>query len=63
MGADGYAKSFIPTDSDDVLLASKLLNPDQMETMEITFDAPGKYQFVCTFPGHAQMMRGIIEVK
>lgn len=62
MGADGFGKGFNPGGA-DILAASKLLNEGQKEMMEITFESPGKYPFVCTFPGHAALMRGHIIVK
>lgn len=53
----GMAGSFVPN-SKDVLIATKLLGPK--EETEITFPAPppGKYQFVCTYPGHWTLMNG-----
>lgn len=62
LGADGFKKHFVP-ESPDILAASKLLGQGAKETLEITFDKPGKYPFVCTFPGHATLMRGHIVVK
>lgn len=62
LGADGFSKQFIP-DSTDILAASKLLGQNGKQTLELTFDKPGKYPFVCTFPGHATLMRGHIIVK
>ena len=47
----------------DVLAATKLLGPGESETITFTVDEPGDYQFVCTFPGHFAMMRGIMVVK
>ena len=49
---------------DEVLAHTKLLGPGESET--IKFVAPstqGLYQFVCTFPGHYSIMRGIMVVK
>ena len=49
---------------DEVLAHTKLLGPGESET--IKFAAPstqGLYQFVCTFPGHYSIMRGIMVVK
>ena len=49
---------------DEVLAHTKLLGPGESETIE--FVAPAKkglYQFVCTFPGHYSIMRGIMVVK
>ncbi|MDB4334302.1 plastocyanin/azurin family copper-binding protein, partial [Akkermansiaceae bacterium] len=62
LGADGFNKQFVP-ESSDILLASKLLGSGERQTLEFTFDKPGKYPFVCTFPGHSTMMRGHIIVK
>ena len=55
--AAGKDNSFVPA-SNDVLIATKLLGPE--EETEITFAAPppGKYQFVCTYPGHWSVMNG-----
>ena len=62
LGADGFNKQFVP-ESADIILASKLLGSGESQTLEVTFDKPGKYPFVCTFPGHATLMRGHIIVK
>ena len=48
----------------DVLAYTKLLGPGEVEI--IKFKAPkktGVHQFVCTFPGHYAMMRGVMVVK
>lgn len=47
----------------DILAATKLLEPGQHETLRMT--APSKpcdYGFVCTFPGHAVIMWGVLSV-
>ncbi|MBK1833019.1 PVC-type heme-binding CxxCH protein [Roseibacillus ishigakijimensis] len=63
LGADGFKAHFVP-ESDDVLYATKLLGNKEIETLEFTAPSePGDYPFVCTFPGHAQIMRGILHVK
>lgn len=53
----GKAKNYVP-DSKDVLIATTMTGPG--ETAVITFPAPpaGKYQFVCTYPGHWSIMNG-----
>ncbi len=61
LGAAGFDKQWVPA-GDDVLVASKLLNSKQKETLTFSLPTPGTYQFVCTFPGHATMMRGEIVV-
>ncbi len=40
-----------------------MLDHQAEETIEfIAPKKPGKYQFVCTFPGHHLLMQGIMEV-
>lgn len=49
---------------EDVLAATQLLGPSESETL--SFIAPeeaGSYEYVCTFPGHFAMMRGVMTVK
>ncbi|MGC6457443.1 MAG: PVC-type heme-binding CxxCH protein [Akkermansiaceae bacterium] len=62
LGSEGFAKQWVPED-DNVIAASKLVNHNEKDTLTFTFTEPGEYQFVCTFPGHDQMMRGIFSVK
>lgn len=59
MGKDA---SFVPN-TKDVLIATHMLGP--LEATEITFPAPpaGKYQFVCTYPGHWSLMNGTFIVE
>ena len=46
------------------LAASKLIDHRQEEVLEFTAPTqPGDYQFVCTFPGHHILMRGVMRVK
>ena len=63
MAGAGFAKDFIP-ESTKILAHSKLLDHGKRETLKFTLPSvPGDYQFVCTFPGHGTVMRGIIKVK
>jgi len=62
MGADGYKKGFVP-DSEHIIAATKLLNPEEKEVIEFTLIEPGRYAFICSFPGHAQPMRGYFIVR
>ncbi|MFN0080501.1 MAG: plastocyanin/azurin family copper-binding protein, partial [Prosthecobacter sp.] len=60
--ADGMAKGYLPT-SDKILQATKLLGPNAKE--ELIFEAPtqpGDYPYICTFPGHWRIMKGILTV-
>ena len=46
----------------DVLAHTKLLGPDESETIIFTAPDVGEYEYVCTFPGHFAMMRGKMKV-
>lgn len=48
--------------SDLILHHSKLLKPGESETLEFMLDEPGDYPYVCTYPGHAILMNGILKV-
>ena len=60
---DGLKKHFVPDDK-RILHHTKLLAPGSVETLR--FDAPkepGDYPYVCTFPGHWVLMRGVMKVE
>lgn len=60
---DGLAKQFVPA-SPHVLHATPLVEPKGR--FELSFTAPstpGRYPYVCTFPGHWRMMRGVLIVE
>lgn len=63
LGLDGLNKGFIP-ESDDILFHTNLMQPHTSDA--IYFEVPkkpGNYQYVCTFPGHAAIMRGVMIVE
>ena len=63
MGADGMANSFVP-ESNQVLAYTPLVLPGN--TYKLYFKAPtkpGKYEYICTYPGHGLTMWGILHVK
>ena len=62
LGEDAIKKSYVP-DSPDVLFHTRIVDPQQSDS--ITFVAPeteGFYPFVCTLPGHAFSMKGVMQV-
>jgi len=62
LGAKGFENGFLP-ESDKIIAATKMLDNDDEQTIEFVAPSkPGKYEFVCTFPGHHLLMRGIMEV-
>ena len=61
--AAGPDKGYIP-DSKDILAHTKLLNAGDKDTIEFTAPAQaGDYPYLCTFPGHYTMMKGVFSVK
>ena len=62
LGEEAVKKAFIP-DVPDVLFHTKVVDPQKSDT--IAFTAPEKeadYPFVCTLPGHAISMKGVMRV-
>ena len=54
---------YVP-DIPEVIAATGLVFPGETEALEFTSpDQPGQYDFVCTFPGHWRIMKGIMRVK
>ena len=63
LGAKGFDVGWVP-DSPDILWASKLLDAGKEQIIEFTAPAsPGDYPYVCSFPGHHIIMRGVLKVK
>jgi azurin len=55
---------FIPPALADQVVAHTAMS-DPGETVELTFTAPSKpgdYTYICTFPGHFMVMRGVMRV-
>ena len=65
LASGGNANNALPESvKGDVLAHTKLLGPGETEV--INFKVPmetGSYEYVCTFPGHFAMMRGVMEVE
>lgn len=43
-----------------VIVSTDMLSAGQEEEITFTLEEPGKYEFVCTFPGHFASMQGVI---
>ena len=57
------ARHYVP-DSPDVLAWTAMINPGRSTTIHFTAPAqPGDYPYLCTFPGHWQVMNGVLVVK
>jgi len=63
LGAKGFETGFIP-ESPDIIWHSKLLDHGKEQVIEFTAPAkPGDYPYMCSFPGHSILMRGMLHVK
>ena len=63
LGAKGFDVAFVP-DSTDVLFSTQLLDHGKEEVLTFTVPSTrGDYPYVCTFPGHHILMRGVMKVK
>ena len=66
--SDAIAKAALSAEnnavvSDDVVAQTGYLKPGEQETITFTIANPGKYEFICTYPGHYPAMKGVIIVK
>lgn len=62
LGLNGERLHYVPQSS-KVLFYTGLLQPGKSETIFFTAPAkPGNYPFVCTYPGHYLVMRGVLKV-
>ena len=53
-----------PEMADKVIAATRLVGPGESETVSFTAPTAGTYDYICTFPGHAQAgMHGKLIVK
>ncbi len=60
---DALSRNYVP-DSPDVILNTRVVDPQKTTT--IHFNAPaqgGRYPYICTFPGHWAVMRGVLIVE
>lgn len=61
MGLEGPQRGYIPQ-SDNILFHTCLLQPESSESIYFTAPEEGEYTYVCTFPGHSRVMRGVMKV-
>ncbi len=61
--AEAQDNNYIPEDTEAIIVHTEMLGGG--EKTEITFQAPekGKYDYVCSFPGHLALMRGVFVVE
>jgi putative heme-binding domain-containing protein len=57
------ARQYVPK-TDDVVAYADITEPGKSQTIFFTVpDAPGRYPFLCTFPGHWKLMNGVMIVE
>ncbi len=62
LGLKGSQMNYVPN-SAKVLFHTGLLQPDASESIYFVAPSkPGEYMFICSYPGHAAVMRGIIKI-
>ena len=62
LGAKGFEVNYVP-ESPDILWASKLVDHGKEQAIEFTAPTvPGAYPYICSFPGHHLIMRGVLIV-
>jgi azurin len=52
------ANDYIPVDTQDVIVHTKLIGGGETTTIEFDAPAVGTYDFICSFPAHFAMMNG-----
>tara|TARA_B100000508_G_C11386802_1_gene241386 strand:- start:288 stop:734 length:447 start_codon:yes stop_codon:yes gene_type:complete len=57
------ATEYVPENSKEVLVATALIGGGEETTIEFVAPAAGKYDFICSFPGHYAMMKGKLIVE
>ncbi|WP_125719335.1 azurin [Flavobacterium ustbae] len=61
---DAKATDYIPeSEKASIIAHTKLLGGGEEDTIEFTIDKKGSYPFVCSFPGHVAMMKGVLIVE
>ena len=65
LGAGANATNALPDSlKGDVIASTKLLGPGETDSVVMTAPSEaGTYEYVCTFPGHFALMRGVMTVK
>ncbi len=62
LGVEGTAKNYVP-DTPDVLFHTAITQPETSDTIYfVAPTTPGDYDFICSFPGHSAIMKGILRV-
>ena len=57
------ANDYIPEGNGSVLAHTKVIGGGESDTITFTLKEKGTYEFICSFPGHSFMMKGVIIVE
>lgn len=59
----GPDNDYVPADNENILFYTAIAMPGEQTVVEFTAPAPGEYPFICTFPGHFSLMKGVMIVE
>ncbi len=60
---NALARQYVP-ESPKILQSTRLINPKARAQLDFTAPSqPGRYPYLCTFPGHWRIMRGVLIVE
>ena len=62
MGLNGTNAGYIP-DTKSILFHTCLIQPETSQSIYFPAPKPGDYPFICSFPGHSFVMKGVMRVK
>ena len=60
---EAKATGYIPADGNGIIAHTDLIGGGQSSTVTFTAPEKGTYDYLCSFPGHHAMMKGILNVK
>ena len=63
IGIKAQSESDYLPDDPNIISATALAKPGEVVSVEVKGLEPGKYPFVCTYPGHYMMMQGVLIVE
>jgi len=58
--AAGEASSYVPAGDPAIMFYTAIAKPGQKTEVIFTVPPPGDYPYVCTFPGHFALMKGVM---
>ena len=59
----GPDNDYVPPGDENILFYTAIAKPGEKTMVEFTVPSePGEYTFICTFPGHYSLMKGIMRV-